>query len=114
MKPYRSLIPAALCACLALPAAAQDKPAAAQDQPRKEDQSAAAGASVPLPQDQTRQQLFERLDANGSGSVSRSEAEAAPALVVIFVEMDANADGELSAPEFERVPLRKPDGSAAQ
>jgi hypothetical protein len=109
MKPFQSLFTAAFaCACLAVPAAAQDKP-------RKDDKSsAAAGASVPLQQNQTRQQLFERLDANQSGSVSRSEAEAAPALVVIFVEMDANADGELSAAEFERVPLSRPDGSAAK
>ena len=108
MKLSRSVLTAALCACLALAAACQDNP-------RKDDKSsAAAGASVPLPQDQTRQQLFQRLDANQSGSVSRSEAEVAPALVVIFVEMDTNDDGELSAAEFERVPLRKPDGSAAQ
>jgi len=109
MKLPRLLFTAAFaCACLALPAAAQDKP-------RKEDKSsAAAGASVPLQQNQTRQQLFDKLDANQSGGISRAEARETPALVVIFVEMDANADGELSAGEFGRVPLSNPDGSAAK
>ena len=60
---------------------------------------------------QTRQQLFDRLDANGSGAVSRAEAEASPALMLIFVDMDANADDELSADEWGDVPLVNPDGT---
>jgi len=108
MKLSRSLLTAALCACLALPAAAQDKP-------RKEDQSsAAAGASVPLQQNQTRQQLFDQLDANHNGSISRAEAQESPALVLIFVETDANGDGELSVIEFGRLPLSNPDGSPVE
>jgi hypothetical protein len=108
MKLSRSLFTVPLCACLALPAACQDNP-------RQNDKSsAAAGASVPLQQGQTRQQLFERLDANRSGAVSRAEAEEAPALVLIFVETDVNGDGELSVIEFGRVPLSNPDGSAAK
>ena len=66
--------------------------------------------SVPLQSGQTRQQLFDRLDVNNSGSVSRTEAQASPALVVIFVEMDADANGELSAAEWIMVPLVAPDG----
>lgn len=58
-----------------------------------------ARGSVPLQSGQTRQQLFDRLDADSNGFVSCTEAQASPALVVIFVEMDANADGELSAAE---------------
>ena len=69
--------------------------------------------SVPLQSGQTRQQLFDRLDVNNSGSVSRTEAQASPALVVIFVEKDANSDGELTDSEFGQVPLVNPDGSAA-
>ena len=72
--------------------------------------ASAARGPVPLQSGQTRQQLFDRLDANNSGSVSRAEAQASPALVVIFVEMDANADGELSAAEWGTVPLVAPDG----
>ena len=72
--------------------------------------ASSARGSVPLQSGQTRQQLFNRLDANNSGSVSRTEAQASPALMVIFVVMDANADGELSAAEWSTVPLVAPDG----
>ena len=80
------------------------------------DSAAGTGASsargpVALQSGQTRQQLFDRLDANGSGAVSRAEAEASPALMLIFVEADANADGELSAAEWGAVPLVDPDGT---
>ena len=84
---------------------------------RKTDSAASAGGSsaargsVPLQSGQTRQQLFDRLDANKNGSVSRAEAQASPPLMVIFVEMDANSDGELSAAEWGEVPLVNPDGT---
>lgn len=65
---------------------------------------------MPLQSGQTRQQLFDRLDANSSGFVSRTEAQASPAVMVIFVEMDTNADGEPSAAEWSAVPLVAPDG----
>jgi hypothetical protein len=78
---------------------------------------ASAGRSGPgrlqLRQGQTRKQLFDSLDTNGSGSISRSEAEAAPPLVVIFVESDTNSDNEISAAEFDRVLLLAPDGTTA-
>ena len=73
--------------------------------------SSAARGSVPLQSGQTRQQLFDQLDANKSGSVSRTEAQASPALMLIFVDVDANADGELSAGEWDAVPLVNPDGT---
>ncbi len=76
--------------------------------------SSAARGAVPLQSNQTRQQLFGQLDANANDAISRGEAEASPALVVIFVEMDANADGELSATEFGQVPLVNPDGTRAR
>ena len=70
-----------------------------------------ARGAVHLQSGQTRQQLFERLDANKSGSVSRAEAQASPALVLIFVEMDTDANGELSVAEWVAVPLVAPDGT---
>lgn len=72
--------------------------------------SAARGA-VPIPQNQTRAQGFERLDTNNSGTISRTEAQASPSLMVIFVQVDANSDSELSAAEWSAVPLVAPDGT---
>ena len=114
---FSHLVAGGACALLvSFPAWAQEKA-----QSKKEDKgTAAAGSSsaargaMPLQQNQTRQQLFDKLDSNKSGSVSRAEAEATPALVVIFVEMDANGDGELSAAEFGRVPLASPAGTPAK
>ena len=81
--------------------------------------SAAAGGGaprrgVPLLANQTREQFFDGLDSNRSGTVSRAEAEAAPPLAIIFIETDANGDGELSAAEFDRVLLILPDGTAVR
>jgi hypothetical protein len=76
--------------------------------------SSAARGAVPLQSNQTRQQLFGQLDANANNAISQGEAQASPALVVIFVEMDANSDGELNAAEFSQVPLVNPDGTRAQ
>ena len=73
--------------------------------------ASSAGGSVPLQSGQTRQQLFDRLDTNNSGSISRTEAQASPPLMVIFVNMDANSDGELSAAEWVAVPLVDPVGT---
>jgi Ca2+-binding EF-hand superfamily protein len=53
----------------------------------------------------TRQQVFEQLDANRDGRISRAEADAIPALAAIFVSTDANSDGALSAVEFALVPI---------
>jgi hypothetical protein len=107
--------------CLSLPAAAQDKPQGGKEQkaPAAAGSGAAGGSAaargaVPLQQNQTRQQLFDKTDANGNGTISRAEAQEIPALMVIFVELDANGDGGLSASEFANVPLSNPDGSAAR
>jgi Ca2+-binding EF-hand superfamily protein len=105
--------------CLSLPAAAQDKAPGGKEQkeqkaPAAAGGSAAARSGVPLQQNQTRQQLFDKTDANSNGTISRAEAQTVPALMVIFVEMDANGDGELSSSEFANVPLSNPDGSAAR
>lgn len=109
----------ALALLVSLPAPAQDKPPAQDKSSSGASGAASAGSgsaargSVPLEQNQTRQQLFDKLDANHNGSISRDEAQESPALVVIFVETDANSDGELSDSEFAQVPLVNPDGSAA-
>lgn len=73
--------------------------------------ASAARGPVPVQQNQTRQQAFDRLDTNNNGAISRSEAQASPALMVIFVEMDTNSDGQLSAEEWAGVPLVSPDGT---
>ena len=54
---------------------------------------------------QTRQQVFDQLDTNRDGMISRAESDANPDLVAIFVTMDANDDGTLSVAEFELVPI---------
>jgi hypothetical protein len=61
---------------------------------------------------QTRQQMFDQLDTNHDGVISRSEAEANPDLIVIFIKTDTNQDGVLSATEFALVPIVGEDGSA--
>jgi hypothetical protein len=60
----------------------------------------------------TRQQIFDQLDTDRNGAISRSEAEASPDLVAIFVETDANGDGTLSATEFDVVQIVFVDGIA--
>jgi hypothetical protein len=81
--------------------------------------SASSGASaargkVPVTQNQTRKQKFDQLDTNHDGMISRQEAAAAPELVIIFADSDTNSDGNLSAIEFQVVPLVGPDGAAVQ
>jgi hypothetical protein len=116
----RNLIAGGALAVLASAcASAQDKERAPSASPSTGASGAAAGStsaargSVPLQQNQTRQQLFDKLDSNQSGSISRGEAQESPPLLLIFIEMDANTDGELSAAEFSRVPLVNPDGTSA-
>jgi hypothetical protein len=79
--------------------------------------SAAGGASaargaVPVQQGQSRAQMFNQVDANHNGSISRGEAGVSPPLVVIFTQMDTNGDGVLDAAEFNVVPLMAPDGTS--
>jgi hypothetical protein len=63
---------------------------------------------------QTRKQIFDRLDTNHDGMISRAEAQADPDLVVIFVDMDTNNDGQLSPVEFVIVPIALEDGTSLQ
>ncbi len=101
-------------------------PAAGQDKEKKSDSSAAgasgqAGAggssaarSVPVQQGQTREQRFQELDKNRDNGISRSEAQASPPVMAIFVETDANGDGTISITEWQVVPLTQPDGAPAK
>ncbi|MBR8844173.1 EF-hand domain-containing protein [Pseudoalteromonas sp. JC3] len=43
---------------------------------------------------------FAKYDADGSGTISMSEAKVNPNLVEQFTQLDGNADGELSESEF--------------
>ena len=114
-----ALIACGACALLvSLPAAAQDKekeksasPAAGAGGTASGGGSSAARGSVPVQKGQTRQQRFEEIDKNRDGSISRSEAQASPPLVAIFVDTDANGDGTMTITEWQVVPLTEPDGA---
>src|SRR5450759_2855879 len=51
-----------------------------------------------------RKQAFEYFDIDRDGYISRSEAQASPELILIFVETDADRDDRLSPTEFVLVP----------
>ena len=68
-------------------------------------ESAASKTALRAQSGQTRQQVFDQLDTNRDGIISRAEAEASPELVAIFVTMDANSDGSLSGVKFALVPI---------
>jgi hypothetical protein len=79
---------------------------------------ASRGASstrgLQVPQGTTRSQYFNSLDTNKDGSISKAEADASPALVIIFVESDANNDGSVSRSEFDNIQMMTPDGTAVK
>ena len=108
-----------LCGAIATLAACGSTPEQRSVAPSASAGSASAGAGgassargpVPVQQNQTRQQAFERLDTNNNGAISRSEAQASPPLMVIFLDMDTNSDDQLSAEEWADVPLVSPDGT---
>jgi hypothetical protein len=39
--------------------------------------------------------MFDRLDTNHNGAISRSDAEASPDLMAIFVDTDLNGDARI-------------------
>ena len=61
---------------------------------------------------ETRQEMFDRLDTNHDGMLSRSEAEASPELMAIFVDTDANGDAVISIAEFDTVSIAPDDATA--
>jgi hypothetical protein len=126
MKPVKLIACGACALCFAASVfAQQSSPGQSSGMPQsgRSGSPAASGSSasgtgaqssqntVTAQRGQSRKQTFDRLDANHDGSISRAEASAAPALVIIFAETDTDSSGGLSASEFDKVPLAYPDGS---
>ncbi len=82
--------------------------------------SAATGSSAPsrpvlhARSGETRQQLFNELDADHDGTISQSEAQANPDMMVLFVQTDANGDQIITPVEFVAVPIVDPNGNPIQ
>jgi hypothetical protein len=116
MKLARVFACSALGLCIAIPVVAHSQSGTTSGGSA----SATAGStdsqkhSMHAKKGQTRKQIFDRLDTNHDGMISRSEAQADPDLVAIFVDMDANSDGQLSPVEFVIVPIALEDGTAVQ
>jgi len=58
------------------------------------------------------EQMFERLDADGDGAISRAEIDAAPA--ARFAEADANGDGKVTVDEIAAMMRAQADARAAR
>ena len=66
-------------------------------------QSAASGASAPLPHQDPARDSFSSLDLNRDGRVSLAEAAGYGDIVTRFARVDRNKDGKLTKVEFERL-----------
>jgi hypothetical protein len=66
-------------------------------------QSAASGASAPLPHQDPARDSFSSLDLNGDGRVSLAEAAGYGDIMTRFARVDRNKDGKLTKVEFERL-----------
>ena len=66
-------------------------------------QSAASGASAPLPHQDPARDSFSSLDLNGDGCVSLAEAAGYGDIMTRFARADRNKDGKLTKVEFERL-----------
>jgi len=66
-------------------------------------QSAASGASAPLPHQDPARDSFSSLDLNGDGRVSLAEAAGYGDIMTRFARADRNKDGKLTKVEFERL-----------
>ena len=66
-------------------------------------QSAASGASAPLPHQDPARDSFSSLDLNRDGRVSLAEAAGYGDIVTRFARADRNKDGKLTKVEFERL-----------
>ena len=76
-------------------------------------QSAASGASAPLPHQDPDRDSFTSLDLNGDGRLSLAEAAGYDDIMTRFARVDRNKDGKLTKVEFERLaklPPPKPRG----
>ena len=66
-------------------------------------QSAASGASAPLPHQDPARDSFSALDLNGDGRLSLAEAAGYGDIMTRFARVDRNKDGKLTKVEFERL-----------
>lgn len=66
-------------------------------------QSAASGASAPLPHQDPARDSFSSLDLNRDGRVSLAEAAGYGDIMTRFARADRNKDGKLTKVEFERL-----------
>jgi hypothetical protein len=66
-------------------------------------QSAASGASAPLPHQDPARDSFNALDLNGDGRLSLAEAAGYGDIMTRFARADRNRDGKLTKVEFERL-----------
>jgi hypothetical protein len=66
-------------------------------------QSAASGASAPLPHQDPDRDSFTSLDLNGDGRLSLAEAAGYGDIMTRFARVDRNKDGKLTKVEFERL-----------
>lgn len=66
-------------------------------------ESAAAGASAPLPHQDPGRGSFGLLDLNQDGKLSLAEAAGYGDIVTRFARADRNKDGRLTKTEFERL-----------
>ena len=66
-------------------------------------QSAASGASAPLPHQDPDRDSFTSLDLNSDGRLSLAEAAGYDDIMTRFARVDRNKDGKLTKVEFERL-----------
>jgi hypothetical protein len=114
MRLAQSIACAVAALCIAIPAVAAE----AQSGSSPSASSSTSGSAnqkrgLRVRQGQTRKQTFDQLDTSRNGMISRSEAQASPDLVLVFVETDTNKDDQLSPAEFLLIPIVQEDGSAA-
>jgi len=80
-------------------------------------QSAASGASAPLPHQDPDRDSFTSLDLNGDGRLSLAEAAGNAEIVTRFDRADRNRDGKLTQVELNRLaklPPPKPKTKVTQ
>lgn len=112
----------ALGAVLAMPVAFAQQPptdttgapptAQPQDPTTTTDDSAAPATTPGEPTAQPQQLTWADVDADGNGSISKSESAALPSLAQVFDQADADADGELTTDEYQAFVAANAGGQA--